>query len=145
LIITLSYDRIAVDNYIKGGYRVESTSKRLLGLRASVNISQAKLAKELEISQAAINRYEHNNAAVPDSVLLKYANFFDVSADYILGRTDKPEGAVYNNEPELLKRKIIREEEWGDFVEACFDPRSPMNKKLKEIILNMAGGEQNDN
>ena len=65
-----------------------------------------------------------------------------MSADYILGRTDKPESAVYNNEPELLKRKMVREDEWEDFVEACFDPRSPMNKKLKEMILRMAGGDE---
>lgn len=121
---------------------MEAVSKRMLELRESVNFSQMKLSKTLDISQAAINRYEHNQVAVPDNVLLKYAEFFDVSLDYIFGRTDKPEGAVFNNEPELLKRKIIREEEWGDFVEACFDPRSPMNKKLKEMIMTMAGGEQ---
>jgi len=120
---------------------METTSKRMLDLRTSISISQSRLAKELGISQSAINRYEHNDAAIPDNVLLKYADFFDVSADYILGRTDKPEGSVYNNEPELLKHKIIRDDEWMDFVEACFDPRSPMNKKLKEIMMQMAGGD----
>ena len=123
---------------------MEATSRRMFGLRTGINITQARLAKELGISQSAINRYEHNDTAVPDSVLLKYADYFDVSTDYILGRTDKPEGAIYSNEPELLKQKIIRDEEWMDFVEACFDPRSPMNKKLKEIIMKMAGGGSND-
>jgi len=99
-----------------------------------------KLAKAIGIAQSAVNRYEHNQTAVPDNVLLKYAEFFDVSLDYIFGRTDKPEGKIFNNEPELLKRKLIREDEWEDFVEACFDPRSPMNKKLKEMIFQMAGG-----
>jgi transcriptional regulator with XRE-family HTH domain len=121
---------------------MEATSKRLCDLRAGVNVTQARLAKDLGISQSAINRYEHSSVAIPDNVLLKYADYFDVSADYILGRTDKPEGAIYNNEPELLKQKIIRNDEWADFIEACFDPRSPMNKKLKEIMLQMAGGEQ---
>jgi len=122
---------------------MEATSKRMIDLRRSINISQARLARELCISQSAINRYEHNDAAVPDNVLLKYSDFFDVSADYILGRTNRPEGAVYSNEPELLKRKIVRDSEWMEFVEACFDPRSPMNKKLKEIIMQMAGGDGN--
>ena len=119
---------------------METTSKRMVDLRVGINITQARLAKELGVSQSAINRYEHNGASVPDNVLLKYANFFDVSADYILGRTDKPEGVVYSNEPELLKRKIIRDDEWTDFIEACFDPRSPMNKRLKEMMMQMAGG-----
>jgi len=121
---------------------MEALAKRMMELRTSLNLSQLKLSKSLGISQAAVNRYERNQAAVPDTVLLKYADFFDVSADYLLGRIDKPEGAIFNNEPELLKRKAIREDEWEDFVEACFDPRSPMNKKLKEMILKMAGSEQ---
>ena len=121
---------------------MEVISKRMGELRASLNISQAKLGKAIGVSQAAINRYEHDQSSVPDSVLLKYADYFDVSADYLLGRTDKPEGVLYHNEPELLRQKVIREGEWTDFVEACFDPRSPMNKKLKEMIMQMAGGEQ---
>jgi transcriptional regulator with XRE-family HTH domain len=120
---------------------METTANRMLELRKSVSLSQMKLAKALGIAQSALNRYEHNQASVSDSVLLKYADFFDVSADYILGRTDKPEGAIFKNEPEVLKRKIVREDEWADFVEACFDPRSPMNKRLKEMILQMSGGE----
>ena len=120
---------------------MEIVSKRMLELRTGLNMSQMKLSKMLGVSQAAINRYEHNQAAVPDNVLLKYAEFFNISLDYIFGRTDKPEGTTFNNEPEILKQKIIKEDEWMDFIEACFDPRSPMNKKLKEIMLKMAGGE----
>ena len=120
---------------------MEAVSKRITGLRASFNLSQNKMAKEFGISQSALNRYEHNQTSVPDDVLMKYAEFFDVSLDYIFGRTDKPEGTLFKQEPELLKRKMVREDEWEDFVEACFDPRSPMNKKLKEIMMQMAGGE----
>jgi len=120
---------------------MEIVSKRMVELRESINVSQMRLSKALGISQSAINRYEHNQASVSASVLLKYAEFFDVSADYILGRTDNPEGKLFRNEPEVLRRSVIREEEWSDFIEACFDPRSPMNKKLKEMLLSMSGGD----
>ena len=120
---------------------MEAVAKRITGLRASVNLSQNKLSKEFGISQSALNRYEHNQTSVPDDVLIKYAEFFNVSLDYIFGRTDKPEGTLFKNEPELLKRKMIRDDEWMDFVEACFDPRSPMNKKLKEIVMQLADSE----
>ena len=124
---------------------MEAVSKRLLELRQSVNLSQMKLAKAIGLAQSAINRYEHNMVAVPDNALLKYAEYFDVSLDYIFGRTDNPEGAVFKNEPELLKRKLVREDEWEEFVEMCFDPRSPMNKRLKEMIMQMAGdGNKNE-
>ena len=52
---------------------------------------------------------------------------------------DQPEGKLYKNEPETLRLSMIREGEWTDFIEACFDPRSPMNKKLKDMLLSMSG------
>ena len=97
-----------------------------------------KLSKLIGMSQSAINRYELGETAIPDSALLKYADFFDVSADYILGRTDKPEGKLYKYEPKVLHQYLAREDEWTDFVEACFDPRSPMYNKLKEMMINMS-------
>jgi len=114
------------------------TSTRMFDLRTNINISQVRLAKELGISQSAINRYEHNNAAIPDNVLLKYADFFDVSADYILGRCDDPQGKKYAYQPEFLKNKLANSDEWKEFVEMCFSPGSPVNYKLKEMVLQMA-------
>ena len=121
---------------------MEATSTRMLNLRLGINITQARLAKELSISQSAINRYEHNNAAVPDNVLLKYSDFFDVSADYILGHCDDPRGKRYAYQPEYLSNKLANSGEWREFVEMCFDPGSAINYKLKEMIMQMAEDEQ---
>ena len=118
---------------------MEITSQRIFYLRTKINISQVRLAKELGISQSAINRYEHNDAVVPDNVLLKYADFFDVSADYILGRCDDPQGKKYAYQPEFLKDKLSNSNEWKEFVEMCFNPGSPVNNKLKEMLIQMAG------
>ena len=122
---------------------MEATSRRMLDLRTSIKITQARLAKELGVSQAAINRYENNNAAIPDNVLLKYADFFDISADYILGRCDDPRGKKYAYQPEYLTNKLASSGEWREFVEMCFDPGSAINYKLKEMIIQMAGAESN--
>jgi len=119
---------------------MEAVAKRMFDLRTGVNLSQVKLSKALGISQAAVNRYERDQVSVPDTVLLKYADFFDVSADYLLGRTDKPEGTQYKHQPEILKKKIEQGEEFKEFIEACFDPRSPMNAKLKEMMFKLAEG-----
>ena len=80
---------------------------------------------------------------MPDNVLLKYADFFDVSADYILGRCDDPHGKKYSYQPEYLTNKLASSGEWREFVEMCFDPNSPVNNKLKEMIIQMAGGNGN--
>ena len=122
---------------------MEATSKRMFTLRTSINITQARLARELGIPQSSINRYENNNAAVPDNVLAKYADFFDVSSDYILGRCDDPRGKKYAYQPEYLTNKLASSGEWREFVEMCFDPGSAVNYKLKEMIMQMAGGDSN--
>ena len=92
-------------------------------------------------NQSSINRYENNQADVPTKILLWYADYFDVSMDYIFGRTDKPQGKVYNYQPDAIKQKFDNQEQWGMFIEACFDPGSPMNAKLKEMLMKMTEGE----
>ena len=71
--------------------------ERLRGLRESVRLSQAKLAKEFDVSQSALARYEIDDSTPSPEVFLKYADYFDVSLDYIFGRTDDPHGMIYNN------------------------------------------------
>ena len=119
---------------------MEITASRLLKLRNSIGLSQAKLAKTLGISQAALNRYEHDQAVISDRVLLLYADYFDVSVDYLCGRTDKPEGRLFSDRPKCGEDN----EELRQFIELCFDPNTKMNRKLKDTLYDMmmAGGEE---
>ena len=112
--------------------------QRLLGLRENLKLTQQKLSTLLGISQAAINRYEHGETSINANALLKYANFFDVSADYILGRCDDPQGKKYDYQPEYLKNKFKDTKEWREFVEMCFDPNSPISSRLKETLFQLA-------
>jgi repressor LexA len=105
---------------------------RLKTLRESLGASQAKLGKLAGLSQAAVNRYENGQALVPVKVLLWYADYFDVSLDYLCGRTDKPQGKLYECKPKLSNSKEMQQ-----FIEMCFDPKSPVNARLKETLLQM--------
>ena len=113
-------------------------AERLLGLRENLKLTQQKLSKHLGISQTAVNRYEHGETSLNANALLKYANFFDVSADYILGRCDDPQGKKFDYQPEYLKNKLANSDEWREFVEMCFDPNSPISSKLKETLFQIA-------
>ncbi len=115
---------------------------RLKELRSSINISQTELARLANSNQSSINRYENGQAEAPNKILLWYAEYFDVSMDYIFGRTDQPQGKLYEYQPEKIKEKMANKQGWNEFVEACFEPGSPMNEKLKEMILKMAGGDE---
>lgn len=61
---------------------------RLKELREEANINQEKLAEILNTYRANINRYEKRTREPDYDTLVKIADFFDVSADYLLGRTE---------------------------------------------------------
>ncbi|MDU3775732.1 MAG: helix-turn-helix transcriptional regulator [Clostridium perfringens] len=62
--------------------------KRLKLLRTNLNLTQKQLGKNLNLSQRAVSSYE-NGLRFPDEQILNLiADYFNVSIDYLLGRTD---------------------------------------------------------
>ena len=116
---------------------MEVTASRLRELRQSINIPQSKMAEVLGISQSTLNRYERNQQTISDETLVKYADYFDVSLDYICGRTDKPEGKLYVGRPNIGGDN----EEIRQFIEMCFNPKSKMSVRLKDTLYRMMAGD----
>lgn len=114
---------------------------RLRTLREGLGLSQKQVAEMLEATQSGIYRYETGKAEAPYKTLLWYADYFDVSLDYIFGRTDSPQGKLYKYEPQAFKARIKDEKEWAQFVEMCFHPNSPMSARLKDTMMQMIGGK----
>ena len=63
---------------------------RLKEIRKNKGISQLKLAIELNTNQNTISRYETGEREPGINELIKIADYFNVSIDYLLGRTDNP-------------------------------------------------------
>ncbi len=63
---------------------------RLKELRKSRNISQLKLAMDLNMSQNTISRYETGERQPGIDELILLADYFGVSIDYLVGRTENP-------------------------------------------------------
>ena len=61
---------------------------KLKELRQSQKISQLKLALDLNMNQNSISRYENMEREADYETLIKFADYFDVSIDYLLGRTE---------------------------------------------------------
>ena len=64
---------------------------RLKQLRKARGISQVKLAMDLNTGQNTISRYENGEREPNIDELVKLADYFGVSLDYLLERTDNPE------------------------------------------------------
>ena len=66
-------------------------SERLVELRKSRGLTQKQLAADLQLSELAIQHYEAQRRKPAFDVLLSVADYFNVSLDYLVGRSDIPE------------------------------------------------------
>ncbi len=64
--------------------------QRLKDLREDKDMKQAEIAEYLNIQQTVYSRYERGFQNIPIEHLLKLADFYNVSTDYIFGRTNNP-------------------------------------------------------
>lgn len=116
---------------------MQEVAQRLKSLRESVGVSQAKLAALMGATQASVNRYENGQSSPPLKILLWYADFFDVSLDYIFARTEQPEGKLYEHKPKVVEAITQDNKELRQFVDMCFDPASPVSEKLRETLTKL--------
>ena len=58
-------------------------------LREDNDKTQKELAAYLNVTQTTYSKYELDKINVPVDVIIKIADFYDVSTDYLLGRTKK--------------------------------------------------------
>lgn len=63
---------------------------RLKELRKQNNITQVKLAMDLNLNQNSISRYETGEHEADYATLIAFADYFNVSIDYLLERTNNP-------------------------------------------------------
>lgn len=64
--------------------------KRIRDLREDHDLTQKKLADELNCSQQVYSNYELGQRDIPTDILIKLALYYNVSTDYILGLTQNP-------------------------------------------------------
>ena len=109
---------------------------RLKELRATTGKSQHNMSILFGSNQSTLNRYENDQSDIPNRVLLWYADYFDVSLDWLFCRTDNPQGKSYNYKPHIPNKDLQQ------FIEMCFDKDSPMSERLKQTMVSMFEEEQ---
>ena len=63
---------------------------RLKELREKKGVSQLKLAMDLNMNQNSVSRYETGARQAVYETLIAFADYFNVSVDYLLERTENP-------------------------------------------------------
>lgn len=79
---------------------------RIKDLREDKDLKQIDLAKIINTSQQNISNYEQEKTSPTQDIWIKLSNYFNVSIDYIMGKTNNPEN---NNFTDGLIEKEIEE------------------------------------
>lgn len=99
-----------------------SFGDRLRDLRVEKNMTQEDLSKKLNVSRATVGRYETNERFPDKDILKKIADIFDVSLDFLLGRTD--------NRSSFSKKQIsLNKNNYN------YNSYRELEDKIKEILL----------
>ena len=84
---------------------------RLRKLRKESELTQQQLADKLDVTKASISAYETNAKYPSIEVLIKIANTFNVSADYLLGISQNVQfdNSMLTDEQSLIVSDIVNE------------------------------------
>ena len=112
--------------------------QRMRELREANHLSQKEIAALCGSNQATITKIETGKMQPSIKLMVWWADYFDVSMDYLCCRTDQPQGKLYECKPKLN----VNSDDMKQFIEMCFDPKSQFNAKLKEALLTMMEDSQ---
>nr|WP_249219914.1 helix-turn-helix transcriptional regulator [Bacillus licheniformis] len=77
--------------------------KRITSLRKQSGLTQEELAKKLNITRSALSQYELGTREPNYDLLIKIADFFEVSTDYLLRGTDpKVQDKIFEDEAKRI-------------------------------------------
>lgn len=62
--------------------------QRICELREDHDLTQVQMGKILSCSQRVYSNYERGELDIPTEILIKLADFYEVSVDYLLNRTE---------------------------------------------------------
>lgn len=105
---------------------------RLRSLRENLGLSQKELADRLNINRSTYARYETSSTQPDYDILDALANFYDVSVDYLLGRTNSYQTQT-KEERDIAKRLKQFEAELENSEGLAFDGE-PMSDEAKESL-----------
>ena len=113
-------------------------STRVKGLREKAKLSMEQLAAQLGVTKSRINMWENNGTVPRMDVLIKLANYFDVSTDYLLGNDDTHNVSQDNVKLRALQRNL------GKLNEVELEKAEGVLKAVFVDIFNDEDGDDED-
>ncbi|MGG3890084.1 helix-turn-helix domain-containing protein [Metabacillus fastidiosus] len=112
--------------------------KRIKYLRERNNYSQKRVAEALGISNVQLSRYESGDRKPDPDMITAISDYFDVPADYLLGRSDNPDPSrkviVAEQEITLSKEELDIFKEMKKYPTLFHDLANAPERKIKQLI-----------
>lgn len=122
---------------IDGKDREVSKLVRIKELRKGQGWSQQQLADLLFVNQTAVSQWERGATMPEPLTLLRLSSLFDVSTDYLLGRSDEKRPPVKDERPDADEK-----EAQAKLADDLYDRLTPENKAKADSYLNYLLAEQ---
>lgn len=109
---------------------------RIKELRKEKNITQEKLAKDLFLSKASISRYESGDQLPEIDMFEKLADYFDVSIDYLVGRTENKTSHKITRDdlPSILNELGFEYLEINEYIEEYKLSKDQLRNVLEQAV-----------
>lgn len=118
--------------------------ERLKELRMKKNLTQKQLADQLKLSQSTIGMIESGKRAASNELLIKFADYFQCSTDYLLGKTDfneslkkieKSNKSLNDDDFTQEELELLEEIKNDPEISILFhDLKSAPKKKIKQLL-----------
>lgn len=112
---------------VKIEYKSGDRMIRLRALRQEQNISMKQLGDIVGVAESTISLYETEKRKVDTDMLIKFANYFNVSTDYLLGVSDERNSSLDSDNIG-----------YDDFTYAMHNESRDLTDEDKEMLLDMA-------
>ncbi len=125
--ISIDFTQCKVYYIVKIEYKSGDRMIRLRALRQEQNISMKQLGDIVGVAESTISLYETEKRKVDTDMLIKFANYFNVSTDYLLGVSDERNSSLDSDNIG-----------YDDFTYAMHNESRDLTDEDKEMLLGMA-------
>jgi len=108
--------------------------ERLKRARERKGLSQIDVFKKININNKTLSRYEAGGSEPDVDNLVKLANLYEVSIDYLVGRTDNPKMQFSKEERFIYDKLDLTDEEIMNQVDMYYDGMKLTEQEKKEFL-----------
>lgn len=127
--------------YVSGDVKMNSNfAERLRFLRMENTVSQKKLAEKLFVAQQTVAKWETDKSTPNPDTIAKISDFFNVSTDYLLGKTDLRNPLDIPEHIEGIADLILRmrsDDEFSDIINKINELSPEQLKAISTILSSM--------